>query len=74
MGPASHGPTEPSFPLPRLYKKQTTIFHAGIFRHVSTHQFLIIQGGPVHQSERDACLSSSEGLREEEETRDDEKG
>lgn len=31
--------------------------------HVSTHQVFIIQSGPVHQSERDACLSSSEGLR-----------
>ena len=44
-------------------------------RHVSTHQVLIIQGGPVHQSERDACLSSSEGLREEgDKEKDDEKG
>lgn len=35
--------------------------------HVNTHQVLIIQRWSVHQSKWDACLSSSEGLREEEE-------
>lgn len=35
--------------------------------HVNTYQVLIIQRWSVHQSKWDACLSSSEGLREEEE-------
>lgn len=30
-----------------------------------THQVLVVQCGSVHQSKRDACLSSSEGLRRE---------
>lgn len=50
-----------------LYDKWIVMNVEAHHRHVNTHQVLIIQRWAVHQSKWDACLSSSEGLREKEE-------